>query len=80
MISSGSPDSPNVLPGGPGCLPGFRPVFSRSDRPLLFLVYGLSDDGGFDEFDEPRPSLHPSCAIVSACPAITASLAASSSQ
>ena len=56
MVSSGSSDSPNVLPGAPGCLPGFRPVFSRSDRSVLFFVYGLSDDGGFDELEESRPS------------------------
>jgi len=37
-------------------LPGFRPVFSRSDRSVLFFVYGLSDDGGFDELEESRPS------------------------
>ena len=41
MVSSGSSDSPDVLPGAPGCLPGFRPVFSRSDRSVLFFAYGL---------------------------------------
>ena len=85
MISSGSSDSLKVLPGAPGCLPGRRPVFSRSDRSLLPLVNGLSDDGGFEEREESRPSLRSSWAIrsacpaiVFACPAITASLASSS--
>ena len=41
MVSSGSSDSPDVLPGAPGCLPGFRPVFSRSGRSVLFFAYGL---------------------------------------
>ena len=55
--ASGSSDSPNVVPGAPGCLPGRRPVCCRSDRFLLPLVNGLSDDGGFEELEESRPSL-----------------------
>ena len=41
-----------VVPGSPGCLPGARLPFSRSDRSrgsFLPFSYGLSEDGGFDD-------------------------------
>jgi hypothetical protein len=42
-----------VVPGSPGCLPGARFPFSRSDRSRGgFFLYGLSDDEGFDDVPE----------------------------
>jgi hypothetical protein len=38
-------------------LPGARLPFSRSDRSRgSFFSYGLSDDGGFEEFEEFVPA------------------------
>ena len=49
---SGSSTRRIVVPGSPGCLPGRRFPRSRSDRSLLFFLYGLSDDGGRDDVDD----------------------------
>ena len=54
--SSGLSMSFIVVPGSPGCLPGRRFPRSRSDRSRGLFLYGLSDDGGRDEFDESRPA------------------------
>ena len=45
-----------VVPGSPGCFPGARFPFSRSDRSRGFFLYGLSDDGGFDDVEESFPA------------------------
>ena len=52
MTSSGSSTRFIVDPGSPGCLPGRRFPRSRSDRSLLFFLYGLSEDGGRDDVEE----------------------------
>lgn len=51
--SSGLGDCRSVADCAPGCFPGRR----RSDRSRGFFVYGLSEEGGFDEVEEslPRP-------------------------
>ena len=47
-----------VVPGSPGCFPGRRFPFSRSDRSRDgFFPYGLSDDGGLDDVEESFPRL-----------------------
>src|ERR1022692_920460 len=74
-VSSGSGDWRRVEDGAPGCLPGFRPDRVRSDRAFGFL-YGLSEDGGFDDVDEALPSRRRSSSI---CSASTASLACTAS-
>ena len=46
-----------VVPGSPGCFPGRRFPFSRSDRSRDgFFPYGLSDDGGLDDVEESFPA------------------------
>src|ERR1035441_5772615 len=54
-ISPGSADCFKVEDGAPGCLPGARPDRPRKDRSLLFFLYGLSEDGGFDDVEESLP-------------------------
>lgn len=42
-----------MVPGSPGCLPGARLPFSRSDRSRGgFFLYGLSEEGGLDDVPE----------------------------
>ncbi len=55
-VSPGSPDCFSVDDCAPGCLPGLRPDLPRSDRSFGFFLYGLSEDGGFDDVEESLPS------------------------
>ena len=43
----------------PGCFPGLRPDAPRSDRSRGFFLYGLSDEGGFDDVEESLSSRQP---------------------
>jgi hypothetical protein len=63
-----------VLPGSPGCLPGARLPRSRSDRSRgSFFLYGLSDDGGFDDVEESFPARRSSTSTrACSCPITTA--------
>ena len=72
----GSGDCFSVEDGAPGCLPGLRPDWPRSDRSFGFFVYGLSDEGGLEEVDE---SLSRRRRSSSTCAASAASCAAASS-
>ena len=82
-ISPGSADCLKVEDGAPGCLPGARPDRPRKDRSLLFFLYGLSEDGGFDDVEESLPrrrSSSPTRATSTAsCASLAASCAAASS-
>ena len=55
-----------AVPGPPGCLPGRRFPRSRSDRSRGFFLYGLSDDGGREEFEE-SPRTCRSSSSIRAC-------------
>ena len=70
--SSGSSTSRIVVPGSPGCLPGGRFPRSRADRSRPFFLYGLSDDGGFDDVEESRPTCRRRSSTW-ACKAVTCS-------
>lgn len=68
-VSPGSGDCLSVEDSALGCLPGLRPDRPRSDRSFGFFLYGLSDDGGFDDVEEPFPSRcrsSPTCAASAA--------------
>jgi hypothetical protein len=75
-VSSGRSDCLSVEDGAPGCLPGLRPDRARSDRSPGFFLYGLSEDGGFDDVDESLPKRRHNSSI---CSASTASFACASS-
>jgi len=79
----GSPDCFSVEDCAPGCFPGLRPDRPRSDRSLLFFLYGLSEDGGFEDVEEslPRRRSSSSTRATSACScaSLAASCAAASS-
>ena len=75
MISSGSATWRSVEDSAPGCFPGLRPLRPRSDRSLGFFLYGLSDDGGFDDVEESLPRRRSISATRSLSAAILASAA-----
>ena len=55
--SSGLSTCRRVTPGSPGCLPGLRPERPRNPEGFgVGLSYGLSEDGGREEFDESAPT------------------------
>jgi hypothetical protein len=71
---SGSGRGSNRNPRSPGCLPGLRPVFFRSD--LGGGLTNASEDGGFDEFCEFLPSRASNSATRAVNAAITTSRSA----
>ena len=62
IVTSGSATCCSVDDCAPGCLPGGRLPRSRRERSRGLFAYGLSDDGGRDEFDESFPSRRSSSA------------------
>ena len=68
-------------PGSPGCLPGLRPDRSAG-RPGLrgLLVYGESEDGGREEFDESAPSRRSNSATLAVNFSINSAWAATNSR
>ena len=61
----------------PGCLPGLRPDLPRSDRSRGFFLYGLSEDGGFEDVEESFATSRSSSSTRAASASICASRAAS---
>ena len=61
----------------PGCPPGLRPDLPRSDRSFGFFLYGLSEEGGFDDVEESFASRRSSSSTRAASAWICASRAAS---
>ena len=59
------------MPGSPGCFPGARFPFSRSDRSAGFSLYGLSDVGGLDDVEESFPARRSSASTRAVSPAMT---------
>ena len=53
--SSGSSTSFIVVPGSPGCFPGGACPAPAATGPAPFFLYGLSDEGGFEEVEESLP-------------------------
>ena len=81
-VSPGSGDCRSVEDSAPGCFPGLRPDVPRSDRSRGFFLYGLSDDGGFDDVPESLSSRRRSsylAASAATCASRAASCAAASS-
>jgi hypothetical protein len=76
-VSPGWGDCFSVEDCAPGCLPGLRPDLPRSDRSRGFFLYGLSDDGGFDDVEESLSRRRRSSSTCAASAAIWASRAAS---
>jgi len=83
-VSPGSADCFSVEDGAPGCLPGLRPDRPRKDRSRVFFLYGLSEDGGFEDVEESLPRRRSSsstrAASTASCAAASSSRAAAASR
>jgi hypothetical protein len=75
MISLGASTSGIVVPGSPGCLPGWRPEDFREER-RTGLRYGESELGGLLDVEESLPNCRSSAVIRAFCASTTSRSAA----